>query len=312
MRQTRPAISSHKVPGDLLIAKMVLYNFTDFITFKTNFPGMYYSSASVLSENIDQLKSVLETLSSTASGVGLQINWKKTKIMPIEKTASASPLTVVINGQAVDVVRQFTYLGSIISSNGTLDAEISARSAKANSVFGRLLRAVFHKPQISRLTKARIYNATVSSIMLYSSETWPITQTQLRKVDAIQTIHLRRVEGFKWYDKIRNTEIQRTFKLVNLSSHLEARSLRWQGHLLRLPTTTPARIISDFNPSIVWKRPRGRPRTRWADVINQRLFNRNIDPNEAPSLALDRAAWRRLTALSTSSLYAGDPADQER
>ena len=69
------------------MAKMVLYNFTDFITFKTNFPGMYYSPASVLSENIDQLKSVLETLSSTASAVGLQINWKKTKIMPIEKTA---------------------------------------------------------------------------------------------------------------------------------------------------------------------------------------------------------------------------------
>ncbi|XP_065565831.1 uncharacterized protein LOC136030691 [Artemia franciscana] len=156
-------------------------------------------------------------------------------MMPMEKTASAPPSTVEINGQAVDVVRQFTYLGSIISSSGTLDAEILARSAKPSFVFGPLLRAVFHKLQISRHTKARIYNATVSSIMLYSSETWPITQTQLGKVDTIQNRHLRQFEGFKWYDKIRNTGVLKTFKMANLSTQVKARSLRWYGHLLRPP-----------------------------------------------------------------------------
>jgi hypothetical protein len=125
--------------------------------------------------------------------------------------------------------------------------------------------------------------------MLYSYETRPITQTQLRKVDAIQTRHLSRVEGVKRYDKIRNTEILRIFKLANLSTQVEARSLRWYRHLLRLSLTTPARIVSDLNPSIVWKRPRGKPRIRWADVINQRLFNRNIDPNKAPPSSLEQS-----------------------
>jgi hypothetical protein len=85
----------------------------------------FANNVAILSENLKQLKSALKTLSFAASGVGLQINWKKTKIMPIEKTALASPLNVAINGQAVGVVRQFTYLRSIISSNGTIDAKIS-------------------------------------------------------------------------------------------------------------------------------------------------------------------------------------------
>ena len=76
--------------------------------------------------------------------------------MPLDKTSSVLPLTVEINGQAVDLVGQFTFFGSIIASNSTLDAEISARSTKANSDFGRLLRVVFLKPQVSRQTKARI------------------------------------------------------------------------------------------------------------------------------------------------------------
>ena len=66
-----------------------------------------------LSDNLDQFKPALETLSSTASRVGLQINWKKTKIMPIEKTAAAPLSTVEINGKAVDVVEQFTYLDQL-------------------------------------------------------------------------------------------------------------------------------------------------------------------------------------------------------
>jgi len=74
----------------------------------------------------------------------------KAKIMPIDKTASMSFLTVELNGQAVDLIRQFTYFGLIIFSNGILDAEISDRLTKLNSVSGRLLRAVFPKPQISR------------------------------------------------------------------------------------------------------------------------------------------------------------------
>jgi hypothetical protein len=92
----------------------------------------------------------------------------KAKIMPIDKTSSVPSLTVELYGQAVDLIRQLKFLGSIIFSNGLLDVKISARSTKLNSVFGRLLRAVFLKPQISRQTKARIYNARVSNIMLYS------------------------------------------------------------------------------------------------------------------------------------------------
>ena len=178
---------------------------------RTLFSVAFADNVAVLSDNLNQLNSALETPSFTASRAGLQINWKKTKIMLIEKTAWCF----------------------------VLDAEVSARSAKGSSVFERLLRAFFHKRKISNHTKAQIFNTTVWSIMLYSSETWPITQTQQRRVDAVQARHLRRVEGCKWYDKIRNILIPMNFKLASLSTQVEARSFRWYGHLLRLPLSTP-------------------------------------------------------------------------
>jgi hypothetical protein len=272
----------------------------------------FADDVALICENISDLKTTLETLASAAEKLGLKINWSKTKIMPVEKTPSNPLSSVEICGQTVEVVKQFTYLGSIVCSNGSLDAEISARAAKANSVFGRLLKTVFHKPQISRLTKARIYSASVASVMLYSAETWSLTQTQTLKVDAIQTKHLRKIERSRWPDRVRNSEILRSFKLPPLSEQLESRSLRWYGHLLRLPAQTPARLIFDFDPAANgWRRPRGRPRTRWADVIRDRLASRNINPAEVTTLALNRPLWRRLTALTIGSLYAGDAAEHE-
>lgn len=100
----------------------------------------------VLSDSLDLLKSALEKLSSTAFRVGLLNNWMEAKIMPIDKTSSVPSLTVELKGQAVDLIRQLKFLGSIIFSNGLLDVKISARSTKLNSVFGRLLRGVFLKP----------------------------------------------------------------------------------------------------------------------------------------------------------------------
>jgi hypothetical protein len=68
--------------------------------------------------------------------------------------------------------------------------------------FGRLKRAIFLKLQIRHKTEAQIYNATVSSITLYYSKTWPITQTQLLKVDGVPSGHFLRIECFKivWQD----------------------------------------------------------------------------------------------------------------
>jgi len=119
-------------------------------------------------ENLGDIKTALE---STAEKPGLNVNWTKTKILPVDKTP-CNPLTSIeVYGQNVETVKQFTCLGLIVCSNRNIDAEISAGLTKAYAVLGRLLRTVFHKPQINRLTKARIYSASVASVVLYSSKT---------------------------------------------------------------------------------------------------------------------------------------------
>jgi hypothetical protein len=68
------------------------------------------------------------------------------------------------------VVEDFTYLGSILSNDGLITKELTSRIAEASALVG-MLSSIWRKPNISRFTKMRIYNASVSTVLLYGAKT---------------------------------------------------------------------------------------------------------------------------------------------
>ena len=66
--------------------------------------------------------------------------------------------------------------------------------------------------------------------------------------------------------------------------------------LVRTPLThvvLPVRRVYDFNPNIHgWKRPRGPPKTRWADSINHDLHSASLDTTNAAQMVCDRSQWK--------------------
>ncbi|KAL8624037.1 hypothetical protein ACOMHN_041627 [Nucella lapillus] len=86
--------------------------------------------------------------------------------------ASATPPPVIINNTEIKSVDKFCYLGSNISSNGSLDAEVMLRISKASSAFGRLSKRLWQDHGIKLHTKVAMYRVVVLSALLYCCETW--------------------------------------------------------------------------------------------------------------------------------------------
>ena len=80
-------------------------------------------------------------------------------------------MTMYIEGKQIKAVENFKYLGSIVSSVATLDAEITARIAKATSAFRRLTRRLWTNRDIRLDTKISVYKAAVLTSLLYGCET---------------------------------------------------------------------------------------------------------------------------------------------
>ena len=72
------------------------------------------------------------------------------------------------------MVDNFKYLESTISSNLSLDVEINARIRKAATVMAKLNKRVWQNINLTMNTRLKVYQACVTSILLYGSETWTL------------------------------------------------------------------------------------------------------------------------------------------
>ena len=147
----------------------------------------YADDLALVSDSPSKLTEALQILPDEVLKIGLSINSQKTKVMFVEPRP---PPVLMVGDEPAEIVEEFTYLGSILSNDGSILKDLMHRIAKASAVVGRL-NALWRKPSISRRTKMRIYNASVRSVLLYGAETWPATQSVLSTVNIAQIKHLR-------------------------------------------------------------------------------------------------------------------------
>ena len=138
-----------------------------------------------------------------------------------------------------------------------------------------------------------MYRTLVVSVLLYGSEAWATTLADRRRLDVFDMRCQRRLLCVFWQQHVSNQSIRERTKQPTASSLLRQRRLRWFGHLHRMPSSLPVRRVFDFNPNIHgWKRPRGRPKTRWADSVKRDLHSAGLDSINAAQMVYDRPQWK--------------------
>ena len=136
----------------------------------------YADDAAIVSHTAPGLQQTLDVLNEAYSRVGLEVNTGKTEVLAqrldngIEDDANQPHFT--LNQHPLKEVPQFTYLGSVISNNCSINDEVVRRIALASNSFGKLSRRVFLNRNLTISTKRAVYQAVVLSILLYGCESW--------------------------------------------------------------------------------------------------------------------------------------------
>ena len=113
-----------------------------------------------------------------------------------------------IDGKELEVVDDFTYLGSNISAENSVQKDISARINKARNSYCNLCN--IWKSNINSLkTELRLFNSNVTSVLLYKCQSWRVSKDDMYKLDVFQTNCLRRTCNLFWPNKISNEDLYR-------------------------------------------------------------------------------------------------------
>ena len=132
----------------------------------------YADDTTLIAESKEELKSLLMKVKEESEKVGLKLSIQKTKIM------ASGPITLwQIDGETVEIVTDFIFLGSKITADGDCSLEI-----KRCLLLGRKaitdLDSILKSRDITLLTKVHLVKAMVFPVVTYGYESWTIKKAE--------------------------------------------------------------------------------------------------------------------------------------
>ena len=167
-----------------------------------------------------------------ATGSGMEEEqWRCPLCAAGDGASSALTPPIVVGDERIAWVSSYRYLGATFSANCSLDAEISRRIAVAHAAF-KTMRFLWRptRARLGRGTMSQLFNVLVGSVLLYGSEAWALTQSQLDRLQAFQNRCLGRLL------KGRDAGADEKYSEVDVppvAVVLGRRQLRFLGHIGR-------------------------------------------------------------------------------
>lgn len=242
----------------------------------------------LLSSRHDHMQEKTNRLSHFASQTGLQLNTQKTEEMRLN---TSSQRKLEVDGNEIQKVDKFIYLGTVISTKDSTQKDIKNRLAKARTAFQKL-RNIWRSKQYSRKTKIKLYNSNVKPVLLYGSECWRVTKADMRALSSFHHSCLRQICRIFWPNTISNTNLLKMTESSCIIDEITQKRFRWLGHVLRKENSSITKTALRWTPQ--GKRPRGRPKTTWLRTIENELKDLKMTWGEAETMAKNRTEWRGL------------------
>ena len=129
-----------------------------------------------MAESDKELKSLLMKVKVESEKVGLKLNIQKTKIM-----ASGPTTSWEIDGETVETVSDFIFLGSKITTDGDCSHEIKRCLLLGKKVMTNL-DSIFKSRDIPLPAKVGLVKAMVFPVVMYGCESWTVKKNECRRM----------------------------------------------------------------------------------------------------------------------------------
>ncbi|KAI5609347.1 protein kinase C-binding protein NELL2-like [Silurus asotus] len=270
---------------------VVMDRLTDEVRQESPWTMMFADDIVICCESREQVEESLERWRYALERRGMKLSRSKTEYMCVNEREGSG--VVRLQGEELQKVEEFRYLGSTVQSNGECVREVKKR-VQAGWSGWRRVTGVICDSRVSAKLKGKVYRTVVRPAMLYGLETVALSKRQEVELEVAELKMLRFSLGVTRMDKIRNEFIRGTAHVRCFGDKVREARLRWFGHVQRRNMNYIGRRMLRMEPP--GRRKRGRPRRRFMDVVREDM--QVVGVREAD--VEDRVVWRRM-------IRCGDP-----
>ena len=244
---------------------------------------LFADDTALVADSEEKLQRLVTEFGRVCERRKLKVNVNKSKVMMCLRSVREVSLNIELNGEGLEKVECFQYLGSQISESGSMKEDVRHRVNEACKVWGGM-KAVFKVRQLGMNVKRRLYEGVIVPMALYGAETWGMKKAQKKKLNVLEMKCLRSMLGVTRMDRVRNEEVRRQVGVPKeLSGRADERLLMWFGHMERMNDERLTKKVMRAHAD--GRAARGRPRYGWMDGVKRALNARGLTVERTREIA---------------------------
>ena len=127
---------------------------------------------------------------------------------------------IVFGERYIPVVKEFTYLGSVVTCDTSDDLDVDRRVQKACNAFGLIRKSIFSSLKIKLRIKAKVYESFILPILLYGVECWCLTEKLLNKLRSFHWRCVRSICCVTLLDRKRTSDLLDKLSLKSIDTYI--------------------------------------------------------------------------------------------
>ena len=254
---------------------------------------LFADDTAIVAESEEQLQRLVSEFGTVCERRKLRVNVNKSKVLVVGENVDPTLTNIMLNGERMEVVNSFKYLGSCFSSEGGVTEDVNMRVGEGLRTFGAM-KKMWNSRSVSMNVKRELYERIVVPTVMYGSETWGMKLGDRKKLNVAEMKCLRSICGVTRMNRWSNVRVRRRVGVhEELSGRVDRKVLKWYGHVERMDSERLTKRV--YISEVEGERRRGRPPYKWSDGVRRACHVRQVGMEVARRECLDRDVWRGVT-----------------